>query len=125
LAPTKIVYPPPAASGKDKLDYLLGRVTEGASAVDSAGKGGYFARELGFDRASLEAALRRHLVENFDRAVHRPGKFADETERIEISAPVTGPSGATRGVRAIWAVTSDGRIRFITAQADRRSRGRR
>jgi hypothetical protein len=49
-----------------------------------------------------------HLVENFDSAII-------QSNRITVTAPLAGPSGATRSVRSIWQVLEDGSVELITA----------
>lgn len=105
LDTSRIVVPGPRDSAFGKVDFLLGRVPGSAK---SAGRGGTFARTLGFTDSRLEASLRTHLVENF-------GSAAIQGNRITVTAPLTGPAGATRGVRSVWQVLDDGAVELITA----------
>jgi RHS repeat-associated protein len=59
------VFPGPARSGWDKMDYVLGKVTSGPSAADSLGKGKFFAGVLGFTRDTMGNALKSHFGANF------------------------------------------------------------
>jgi len=88
-----------------KFDYLLGNPS----------KSGVFADSMGFsDEATLEAALRRHLVENYGDASSSVPMVGGGT-KFTVTGPMTGPSGATWNITTVWGVDADGTVRLITA----------
>ncbi|TYC60064.1 hypothetical protein FMN50_08435 [Rhodobacterales bacterium] len=101
-----ITIPGPTNSPYGKMDYLLGKVP---GSPESAGKGGYFGAELGFrSNEELANAMRSHLETNFGTAIITGHK-------IEVTAPLVGPNGAMRNVKAAWMLKSDGSVSFVTA----------
>ncbi len=105
LDTSKIYVPGPTNSRYGKMDYLLGKT----GSPDSIGKGGYFGGELGFRSGDkLSAVMQSHLKNNFGSAVIKGNK-------VEVTAPITGPNGVIRNVKAIWQVKPDGKVGFVTA----------
>jgi len=105
----EIRVPGPRNSAQGKVDYLLGNVTEGKSAQDSAGKGGFFRGVLGFDETNLEGTLIQHLQENSGSAIRTP------SAKILAEGSLTDPNGRTANVVTVWQVREEGVIEFITA----------
>lgn len=103
-AVVRITIPGRRRSPYGKLDYLLGRVPIQAS----QGKGKFFGGVLGFDDATLDAALRAHLIAHLGQATRTGNKLA-------VTGPMSGPVGRTAIVRAVWLVKADGSFDFITA----------
>lgn len=101
---TRITIPGPRNSPYGKLDYLLGRVPTQASAA----KGRFFAGVMGFDDATLDAALREHLIAHLAQAAHTGNKIA-------VLGQMPGPNGRVALVRTIWQATPDDSFDFITA----------
>ncbi|MAU21643.1 MAG: hypothetical protein CMH13_14085 [Martelella sp.] len=101
-----IKIPGPTNSPYGKMDYLLGKVPGNQ---DSIGKGGYFEGALGFKSSDeLASAMESHLKDNFSDAVITGNK-------VEVTAPITGPNGVTANVKAAWQVKADGSVSFVTA----------
>jgi hypothetical protein len=95
-------------SALDKLDYLMGKV----ASKTSEGKGGFFVGQMGHTRETLDAALRVHLIENFDKSV------TNALGNIEVRGLMSGPNGFIARVLSVWQVLADGTIRLITAHPD-------
>lgn len=103
--------PGPVNAGQGKIDFLMGRV----AGAKSASRGAFFEGKMGFDSTSLESALRRQLVDNFSKFPASPPQFRGELGRLEITAPITGPSGMTSKVTSIWGLHPNGTTSLITA----------
>ena len=108
----KISVPGPANSPYGKVDYLLGNVPGNA---DSVGKGGFFRGVLGFDEETLEPALRTQLIDNFSNTPLRSARQPHQVARLQVNAPIVGPSGVTANVNSVWEILPGGTTRFLTA----------
>jgi hypothetical protein len=98
--------PGPTNSPYGKMDYLLGKIPGNQ---DSIGKGGFFGGTLGYNSGDdLSAAMQMHLKDNFRSAVIKGNK-------IEVTAPMTGPNGVTANVKAVWQAQPGGAISLVTA----------
>jgi hypothetical protein len=108
----KVRIPGPRNAPLGKLDYLLGR----AASDDSRAKGRFFRDVLGFTDETLDAALRKHLADNYSHVTtFRPGSYDPATIQFEVRGPITGPNGKTVQVISAWQVTTDGFIDLVTA----------
>jgi RHS repeat-associated protein len=87
-----------------KYNYLL----------ENPSKSGVFADSMGFNRASLDSALRSHLVDNFGMATPSVPMVGGGT-KFSVTGPMVGPSGAKWTITTVWGVDVDGTIRLITA----------
>jgi hypothetical protein len=113
----KVRIPGPRDSDLGKLDFLLGRV----AGEKSRSRGEIFKDILGFTDQTLDAALRKHLADNYSRAAKiRPGKFDTVLLQFEVTGPMTGPNGKTMQITTAWQVTTDGFIDFVTAVPGKR-----
>lgn len=63
---------------------------------------------MGFDDATLDAALRAHLIAHLGEATRTDNKLA-------VIGPMSGPTGRMATVRTVWLVNADGSLDFITA----------
>ncbi len=95
--------PSAAIIPEEKFGYLL----------ENPSNAGVFRDSMGFDHVSLEAALRRHLSDNWERAESLLNPYAGT--KIRATGPMTGSSGATWAITAVWNRDADETIRFITA----------
>lgn len=87
-----------------KYNYLL----------ENPSKSGVFADSMGFNQASLDSALRSHLVDNFGTATPSVSMVGGGT-KFSVTGPMVGPSGAKWTITTAWGVDVDGTIRLITA----------
>lgn len=87
-----------------KYNYLL----------ENPSKSGVFADSMGFNQASLDSALRSHLVDNFGTATPSVSMVGGGT-KFSVTGPMAGPSGAKWTITTAWGVDVDGTIRLITA----------
>jgi hypothetical protein len=69
---------------------------------------------MGFNQASLDSALRSHLVDNFGTATPSVSMVGGGT-KFSVTGPMVGPSGAKWTITTAWGVDVDGTIRLITA----------
>ncbi|MCA1832813.1 MAG: DUF6531 domain-containing protein, partial [Actinobacteria bacterium] len=87
--------------------------------LESPSKADVFADSMGFDKASLDSALRSHLVENFGSASPSVQMLNGEGLQIgtkfSVIGQLTGQSGATWEITSVWGIDWDGTIRLITA----------
>jgi RHS repeat-associated protein len=94
---------------RGKLSYLL----------ENTSKAGVFRDSMGFDKQSLDAALRNHLLDNFDSASPAvpmyDGAGVQIGVKFRVTSPLTGPSGATWKITSAWGVDWNRTIRLITA----------
>lgn len=111
LALSKVTIPGPVNAAQGKLDFLLGRV----GSAKSESRGAFFQGQMGFDDATLDAALRQQLVDNFSHFPAGPAMSGGELGRLRITAPITGPSGTTSKVTSVWSLLENGRTSLITA----------
>ena len=91
------------------MDYLLGRVDSAAS----IGKGKFFRDILGFTDETLESALTKHLIDNFDNAIFGNTKAGGLS--IEIVGEIVGPNGNTSLIKTVWEVLEDGTCKLVTS----------
>ena len=74
---------------------------------------------MGFDRATLEAALENQLIGNFGNASNPVPMFDGNGVQIgmkfTVTSSMTGPSGETWTITSAWGVDGDGTVRLITA----------
>lgn len=103
-------------SAGDALDTARMTIPDGKFGylLENPSKAGVFRDSMGFDQASLDPALRSHLVDNFGGAtpsVPIPGGGT----KFTVTGPMTGPSGAKWTITSVWGVDPDGTIRLITA----------
>ena len=82
--------------------------------LEKPAKSGGFADSMGLDRASLDSALRNHLVDNFGGATPSVPMVGGGT-KFSVTGPMVGPSGAKWTITTAWGVDPDGTIRLITA----------
>jgi hypothetical protein len=82
--------------------------------LQNPAKSGVFADSMGFDKASLDSALRSHLVDNFGAATPSVPMVGGGT-KFSVTGPMVGPSGAKWTITTAWGVDPDGTIRLITA----------
>lgn len=82
--------------------------------LENPAKSGVFADSMGFDHASLDTALRSHLVDNFGTATPSVPMVGGGT-KFSVTGPMVGPSGAKWTITTAWGVDPDGTIRLITA----------
>ncbi len=87
-----------------KYNYLL----------ENPSKSGVFADSMGFNQASLDSALRSHLVDNFGTATPSVPLVGGGT-KFSVTGPMIGPSGAKWTITTAWGVDVDETIRLITA----------
>ena len=98
LDTTRITIPP------DKVSkYLL---------LDES-KAGIFRDSMGFDAEGLDQALRTHLVDNFRNA--SPSVATDWGMNVNVTGPMTGPTGETWVLKVGWLVEPSGVVRIKTA----------
>ena len=103
------IIPGPVSSQWGKLDYLLGEVTSGARAAESAGKGGFFKGVLGFTHDSLGAALKDHFAANFGNAVK------NDKGLYELTGKMTGANGVVATVKTVWEKVGENAYKLVTA----------
>jgi len=82
--------------------------------LENPSKAGVFADSMGFDEASLNSALRQHLVDNFGNATASEAMVGGGT-KFSVTGALTGPSGAKWTVTSGWGIEPNGLIRLITA----------
>lgn len=82
--------------------------------LENPSKSGVFADSMGFNQASLDSALRSHLVDNFGTATPSVSMVGGGT-KFSVTGPMVGPSGAKWTITTAWGVDVDGTIRLITA----------
>jgi RHS repeat-associated protein len=82
--------------------------------LENPSKSGVFADSMGFNQASLDSALRSHLVNNFGTATPSVPMVGGGT-KFSVTGPMVGPSGAKWTITSAWGVDADGAIRLITA----------
>jgi hypothetical protein len=87
-----------------KLTYLL----------DNPTKAGAFRDSLGFDRESLEPALRQHLVDNFGEATPSVPMVGGGS-KFQVVGSLGGPTGAKWAITTVWGINGPGTTRLITA----------
>jgi RHS repeat-associated protein len=80
----------PAGQTGNKLGYLLGEYES------SGGKGGLFAGLLGFDKKTLDAAIRSHFAENLAESE------LQENGRLAVTGAMTGANDVVRTITTIW-----------------------
>lgn len=105
-AAIKAIRPPPVVGtviAQGKIDYLL----------KDPSKAGVFADRLGFDQATLEAALQSHLMDNLASAVFR--EMYEGKTKLSVTGPMTGPSGKTWEITSAWEILDEETVRLITA----------
>jgi RHS repeat-associated protein len=103
-------------TGGDILDVSRVTVREGKLGylLNDSSKAGVFRDSMGFDKGSLDSALRQHLIDNFERI--SPGEpMVGGGSKFKVSGPMTGPSGESWNITSVWGVDPDGLIRLITA----------
>ncbi len=98
LDTTRITIP------EGKFDYLL----KGSS------KSGVFSDSMGFDQASLDSALRSHLVDNFGGA-SESAPMTGGGMKFTVRGPMIGPSDQSWNITTAWGVDLNGTVRLITA----------
>ncbi len=82
--------------------------------LENPSKAGVFADSMGFDQASLDSALRQHLVDNFGNATASEAMVGGGT-KFSVTGALSGPSGAKWTITSVWGIDPDGLIRLITA----------
>jgi hypothetical protein len=100
----------------DALDTSTITIPEGKFSylLDNPSKAGVFRDSLGFDRESLEPALRQHLVDNFGDATSS-APMVGGGSKFQVTGPLGGPTGAKWTITTAWAVDGPGTTRLITA----------
>ena len=100
----------------DTLDTTRITIPEGKFGylLKGSSKSGVFRDSMGFDQASLDSALRSHLVDNFGGASESV-PMTGGGMKFTVRGPMTGPSGQTWNVTTAWGVDPNGTIRLITA----------
>ena len=110
-----------ANSAGDVLDTSRVTVPEGKFSylLENPSKAGVFGDSMGFDKATLNSALRKQLVENFNNASPEipmfDGKGAQIGVKFTVRSALTGPSGATWDITSAWGIDWNGTVRLITA----------
>lgn len=112
-----------ANSSGDVLDVSRVTIPEGKYGylLDNPSKSGVFTQSMGFDRQTLEPALREHLLDNFGDA-SAPTPMVGGGTKFTVTGPITGPSGETWNITTVWGVDPDGTVRLITATPAKRIR---
>jgi hypothetical protein len=110
-----------ANSSGDVLDVSQITIPEGKYGylLDNPSKSGVFTQSMGFDRQTLEPALRKHLIDNFGDA-SAPTPMVGGGTKFTVTGPITGPSGQTWRITTVWGVDPDGTVRLITATPAKR-----
>jgi len=100
----------------DTLDTSKITIPEGKYGylLKSPNKAGVFSDSMGFDQASLAAALRSHLIKYFGSATPSVPMVGGGT-KFSVRGAMTGPSGETWNITTAWGVDPDGTVRLITA----------
>ena len=108
-------------SAGDTLDTSQITIPEGKFGylLKNPSKAGVFSVSMGFDRQSLDAALRSHLTGNFGKATESIPMVGGGT-KFGVTGPMIGPSGAAWDITTAWGTEPDALIRLITATPRRR-----
>ncbi|MGH3228207.1 MAG: RHS repeat-associated core domain-containing protein, partial [Streptosporangiaceae bacterium] len=100
----------------DTLDNSRITIPEGKFGylLKNPSKAGVFSVSMGFDRQSLDAALRSHLTENFGKATESVPMVGGGS-KFSVTGGMIGPSGAAWDITTAWGTDPDALIRLITA----------
>jgi hypothetical protein len=103
-------------SAGDTLDTNAITIPEGKFGylLDNPSKAGVFSDSMGFDKTTLDQALRNQLIDNFGDASPSEPMYGGGS-KFSVTAPITGPSGQTWNITTAWGVDPDGTVRLITA----------
>jgi Domain of unknown function (DUF4781) len=105
-----------ANSAGGTLDTMRVAIPEGKFGylLKNPSKAGVFHDSMGFDQPGLDAALRKHLVDNFGKSSPAVPMTGGGT-KFTVRGPMAGPSGRTWDITTAWGVDPDGTVRLITA----------
>lgn len=100
----------------DTLDTSRITIPEGKFGylLKNPSKAGVFSASMGFDQQSLDAALRRHLTDNFGKATESVPMVGGGS-KFSATGPMIGPRGAAWDITTAWGTDPDALIRLITA----------
>jgi hypothetical protein len=83
-------------------------------------KGHLFHDIMGYNEASLEESLIRHLIENFANAGQMSEEKPDGVRVFNTTGPMIGANGFVwKQMRTSWAVHPDGSVSFVTSFPER------